>query len=88
MADRGFRTLLRPEHQSPFITSFVYPDDPVFTFAKAYDALKARRFVIYPGKVSNADCFRIGNIGRLFESDMRALLAAIRETVAEMGFKP
>ncbi len=42
-------------------------------------------FVIYPGKVSNIDCFRIGNIGRLFKSDILALLAAIRSTLNEMG---
>jgi 2-aminoethylphosphonate-pyruvate transaminase len=41
--------------------------------------------VIYPGKVSNADCFRIGNIGRIFPSDVRALLAAIREVLAAMN---
>jgi 2-aminoethylphosphonate-pyruvate transaminase len=41
--------------------------------------------VIYPGKLSNADCFRIGNIGHLFKSDMRALLTAISETLIEMG---
>ena len=42
-------------------------------------------YVIYPGKVSNADCFRIGHIGRLFVADMRALLAAVRQTMTEMG---
>ncbi len=41
-------------------------------------------YVIYPGKVSSTDCFRIGNIGHLFESDIRALLAAIRATLSEM----
>jgi 2-aminoethylphosphonate-pyruvate transaminase len=43
--------------------------------------------VIYPGKVSDADCFRIGNIGRIFEADVKALLAAIAETITEMGVK-
>ena len=46
-----------------------------------------RGFVIYPGKVTDADCFRIGNIGRLFLSDMEALLTAIAETMEEMGLK-
>jgi 2-aminoethylphosphonate-pyruvate transaminase len=40
--------------------------------------------VIYPGKVSNADCFRIGHVGRIFEADVRQLLAAIKETLVEM----
>ena len=38
-------------------------------------------FVIYPGKVSNADCFRIGSIGRLYPKDMEALVAAVAEVM-------
>jgi 2-aminoethylphosphonate-pyruvate transaminase len=40
--------------------------------------------VIYPGKVSEGNCFRIGHIGRIFPSDMCDLLAAIRATLGEM----
>ncbi len=46
--------------------------------------LNDKGFVIYPGKVSNSDCFRIGTIGRLFERDIRALLVAMRATLDEM----
>ena len=52
---------------------------------KFYTLLNDRDFVIYPGKVSDADCFRIGNIGRIFPADVKALLAAIREVKVEMG---
>jgi len=41
--------------------------------------------VIYPGKVSQAECFRIGTIGHIFERDVRQLLAAIRTVIEEMG---
>ena len=61
------------------------PDHPSFDFEKFYDLLNARGQVIYPGKVSNADCFRIGNIGRLFTADVKVLLSAIREVLVEMG---
>jgi 2-aminoethylphosphonate-pyruvate transaminase len=44
-------------------------------------------FLLYPGKISQADTFRIGNIGRLFEKDMRAVVNAIAETLREMGVK-
>lgn len=88
MRAMGFREYLRPELQGHIITSFRYPNDPRFSFERFYSLLNDRGFVIYPGKVSNADCFRIGNIGRIFEADVRGLLAAIRETVAEMGFRP
>ena len=75
------------EDQGIIITSFLFPDDPNFSFDAFYEALNTRDYVIYPGKVSDADCFRIGNIGRIFEADVRALLAAIREVIAEMDVK-
>lgn len=87
MRKLGFREHLKPELQGSIITSFRYPDDPAFVFDEFYDRLGARGFVIYPGKVSDADCFRIGNIGRIFEADVRGLLAAVRETMKEMGIR-
>jgi len=85
MREMGFKEYLPPEDQGVIITSFLHPDDPNFSFEKFYEALNARDYVIYPGKVSDAGCFRIGNIGRIFQPDVRALLAAIREVIAEMG---
>jgi len=84
MRQIGFEEYLTPEDQGYIITSFRYPKHPNFDFNRFYEALNEKDFVIYPGKVSNADCFRIGNIGRIFESDVRNLLAAIRETLADM----
>lgn len=84
MRGLGFEEYLRPEDQGYIITSFHYPKHPNFDFNRFYESLNEKDFVIYPGKVSNADCFRIGNIGRIFESDVQALLAAIRGTLAEM----
>ncbi len=84
----GFRTLVRDDWQSPIITSFYNPEDPRFTFGAFYDRLKARRFVIYPGKVSQADCFRIGTIGHVFPDDIDLLLRNIAEVVAELGIRP
>ena len=88
MRAMGFVEYLPPELQGYVITSFRYPGDPNFSFEEFYNRLNDRDFVIYPGKVSDADCFRIGNIGRIFQADVHALLAAIRETVQEMGFTP
>jgi 2-aminoethylphosphonate-pyruvate transaminase len=85
MRAMGFQEYLTPEHQGHIITSFQYPVDPRFEFEDFYRRLAARGMVIYPGKVSDAACFRIGTIGRLFEADVEALLAAIREVLAEMG---
>jgi 2-aminoethylphosphonate-pyruvate transaminase len=87
MRRMGFKEYLKPENQGYIITSFLYPDDPNFSFEKLYESLNQKDYVIYPGKVSDANCFRIGNIGRIFETDVKALLAAIAETITEMGVK-
>lgn len=76
----GFRTLLPDDRQGCIITSFRYPS-PEFDFEAFYNRLKARGYVIYPGKISEADTFRIGNIGDIRPSDIRGLLAAIREVM-------
>lgn len=78
MRSLGFRTLLPDEEQSPVITSFYYPEAG-FDFKAFYLKLKERGFVIYPGKISQADTFRIGNIGDVFPNDFRRLVEAIKE---------
>jgi 2-aminoethylphosphonate-pyruvate transaminase len=85
MQAMGFRPYLASEHQSYIITSFHYPTHPNFSFPAFYDRLALLGFVIYPGKVSQTECFRIGTIGRIFEHDVRQLLAAIRTVLDEMG---
>ncbi|WP_107852296.1 2-aminoethylphosphonate--pyruvate transaminase [Oceanimonas marisflavi] len=76
----GFQTLLRGSQMSPIITSFYSPAHPDYRFQRFYSLLKQRGFVIYPGKVSNADCFRIGNIGNIHPADIERLLAAIGQS--------
>lgn len=84
MTGLGFCPLLPAPLRSPIITSFAYPSDPKFTFDAFYAAMKRRRFVIYPGKVSDADTFRIGTIGHVFPADIDELIAATAETVREL----
>lgn len=78
MKKLGFRALLQKENQSPIITSFHYPNED-FSFEKLYHALKDKGFIIYPGKISEADTFRIGNIGEVHKEDIVKLLSAIEE---------
>ena len=77
MTALGFAPLLPEEWQSPIITAFYSPAHPDYRFADFYQRLKAQGFVIYPGKVSQADCFRIGNIGDVTPARVRELLAAM-----------
>ncbi|HVL74128.1 MAG TPA: 2-aminoethylphosphonate--pyruvate transaminase, partial [Beijerinckiaceae bacterium] len=81
----GFEPLLPPALQAPIIVTFHMPRDPKFVFQRFYDALKDRGYVIYPGKLTVADSFRIGCIGRLYPKDIKGALEAVREALAEMG---
>ena len=78
MRSLGFQTLLPDDVQSPIITSFLYPEEG-FNFKDFYGKLKERGFVIYPGKISQADTFRIGNIGDVHPQDFEKLIEAVRE---------
>ncbi|MHC5268747.1 2-aminoethylphosphonate--pyruvate transaminase [Enterococcus sp. LJL98] len=82
MAKLGYQTVIT-EHQGPFITSFYYPETGNFDFQHFYEALKANGFVIYPGKISDSDCFRIGNIGEIYQADIEALLQVIKTYTEE-----
>jgi 2-aminoethylphosphonate-pyruvate transaminase len=84
MRAMGFRTLLPDALQAPIIVTFHMPTDPKFVFQRFYDGLKDRGYVIYPGKLTVADSFRIGCIGRLYPKDMKGALAAVRDVLDEM----
>jgi 2-aminoethylphosphonate-pyruvate transaminase len=81
----GFQTLLPDRLQAPIIVTFLMPSDAKFHFQSFYDRLRERGFVIYPGKLTVADTFRIGCIGRLGRAEMEGALAAIRAVLGEMG---
>lgn len=81
----GFRTLLPDARQAPIIVTFHMPKDRRFVFQSFYDGLKERGFVIYPGKLTVAESFRIGCIGRLGPGDMRAALTAVEDVLAGIG---
>ena len=81
----GFVTLLPDHLQAPIIVTVRTPADPRFHFETFYEALRQRGYVIYPGKLTVADSFRVGCIGRLGESEMRGVVDAMRAVLAEMG---
>lgn len=81
----GFVPLLPDDLQAPIIVTFLTPADPNFSFQVFYDALREKGFVIYPGKLTVADTFRIGCIGALGADEMHGALEAIELTLNEMG---
>jgi 2-aminoethylphosphonate-pyruvate transaminase len=81
----GLRTYLNKKDQGYIITSFLFPDHPNFDFTLFYEKLHERGQVIYQGKLSDTNCFRIGNIGQLFINDIDTLIETIEDVFAEMN---
>ncbi len=81
MRDLGFDLYLDEAVQAPIIATFRMPTDRPMAFRAFYDALAARGFLIYPGKLTRAETFRIGVIGALDRRDFRRLLDAVSETL-------
>ncbi|MDP3432960.1 MAG: 2-aminoethylphosphonate--pyruvate transaminase [Bacteroidota bacterium] len=80
----GLKTYLDKKDQGYIITSFLFPEHPNFDFTRFYESLHQRGQVIYQGKLSDTNCFRIGNIGQLFIEDIDRLLIAIQKVLIEM----
>ena len=78
----GFQPLLAAELQSPIITAFLSPTHAAWSFSRFYADLKARGFVIYPGKVTDGDTFRIGTIGDVHAEDLARLIDAVADALA------
>ena len=80
----GFKEYLEPEKQGYIITSFFFPEHPNFDFNTFYEKLNEKGQVIYPGKLSKSDCFRIGNIGKIFPDDIKKLIEIIGKVLRDM----
>ncbi|OHC73510.1 MAG: 2-aminoethylphosphonate--pyruvate transaminase [Rhodospirillales bacterium RIFCSPLOWO2_12_FULL_58_28] len=83
----GFETLLADDVQAPIIVTFHTPADPRFHFETFYGSLNRSGYVIYPGKLTKADSFRIGCIGQLDEARINGALKAVRKTLKSMGVR-
>jgi 2-aminoethylphosphonate aminotransferase len=83
----GFKTLLPMERQSPLLTTVLEPVDPNYSFTRLHDALYARGFTIYPGRMQDNATFRLANIGAIDETDIQAFLAALKAVLMETGIK-
>jgi len=85
MRELGFETLLEDDLQAPIIVTFHMPTNPEFEFATFYDGLKDLGYVIYPGKLTVADSFRMGCIGRLGEQQIQGALDAVKTLLERFG---
>jgi 2-aminoethylphosphonate-pyruvate transaminase len=87
MAEQGFRPFLRPEIQAPIIVTFHAPADPKYAFKPFYDRVRDKGFILYPGKLTQVETFRVGCIGAIGPDEMRHAVNAVRDTLAEMGIR-
>ncbi len=84
MRELGFETLLKDRWLSPIIVTFSNPAHENFAFDRFYKKMKEKGFIIYPGKLTVVDSFRVGCIGRMDEHVMRRVVEAARQSLAEM----
>ena len=87
MAELGIRPYIDAEHQGPIITTFYYPENHKFSFTEMYTYIKDRGYAIYPGKVTEADTFRIGNIGEIYKEDILRLMEILTDFLKENSYE-
>ena len=83
MEAMGIRPYIGEEYQGPIITTFFYPEHHQFSFQNMYQYIKDRGYAVYPGKVTDADTFRIGNIGEIYREDIEKLCQIMKEFLEE-----
>jgi 2-aminoethylphosphonate-pyruvate transaminase len=87
MSELGFRTFLKPEIQAPIIVTFHAPADPRYTFKEFYERVRDKGFILYPGKLTQVETFRVGCIGAIGPDEMRQAVHAVRDTLRDMGIR-
>ena len=87
MREQGFRVFLPPAIQAPIIVTFHAPADARYAFQSFYERVRDKGFVLYPGKLTQVETFRVGCIGAIGPSEVRHAVNAIRDTLEEMGIR-
>jgi len=87
MTSLGFRAFLDPSIQAPIIVTFHAPADARYSFPDFYARVRDKGFLLYPGKLTEVETFRVGCIGAIGPREMRHAVNAVRDTLAEMGIR-
>jgi 2-aminoethylphosphonate-pyruvate transaminase len=83
----GFKTFLPDALQAPIIVTFHSPPDPAYDFKKFYDRVRDRGFILYPGKLTAVDTFRVGCIGAIGPGTLKQAVAAVSDVLHDMGVR-
>ena len=81
----GFKTFLPDSLQAPIIVTFHSPPDPRYDFTDFYKRVRDKGFILYPGKLTAVDTFRVGCIGAIGPDALKNVVAAVAATLKEMG---
>lgn len=81
----GLRAFLPAEQQAPIIVTVHAPAHANWQFNRFYQAVKARGVVLYPGKLTAVDTFRVGCIGAIGSAEIEQALDAMARCLAEQG---
>ena len=87
MAKLGFRTFLAPAVQAPIIVTFHAPADAAYSFKTFYEMTRDRGYILYPGKLTQVETFRVGCIGAIDANEIRNVVSAVEQTLKAMGIK-
>jgi 2-aminoethylphosphonate-pyruvate transaminase len=87
MAVLGFRPFLDAQVQAPIIVTFHAPADPAYDFKTFYAATRERGYILYPGKLTQVETFRVGCIGAIDANEMRNVVSAVADTLKELGIR-
>ena len=83
----GFKVFLDRKLQAPIIVTFHAPSDPNYAFADFYQRVRAKGYILYPGKLTKLETFRVGCIGAIDPNEMDNVVSAVARTLAEMGIR-
>ena len=83
MRAMGFAPYIDGSRQGPIITTFFYPAGVPFQFSEFYTYIKERGYVLYPGKLTDADTFRVGNNGEIYPEDIEKLSEIMEQFLKE-----
>jgi 2-aminoethylphosphonate-pyruvate transaminase len=81
----GLRPFLKAAVQAPIIVTFHAPADSRYDFKSFYAAVRERGYILYPGKLTQVETFRVGCIGAIDANEMRNVVTAVRQTMQDLG---
>ena len=87
MTELGFRVFLDAKVQAPIIVTFHAPADAKYAFKAFYDLVRDKGFILYPGKLTQVETFRVGCIGAIGPEEMCHAVNVVRDALAELGIK-